>query len=136
VPPRPACSVVVPFAGSDAALEACLTALEALVLRAGDEILVADNRPQARAGRRGPVEIVAAPGPASSYFARGLAAGRAGGEWLVFVDADALPDPACSTRTSRRLPARARRSWRARSPATRIRASARCATTTSTRRRP
>lgn len=90
---RPPASVIVPFAGPAAALEACLEALAALTLREGDEILVADNRPHPSPGRRGRVRILDAAGPASSYFARGVAAAEAAGEWLVFLDADCSPDP-------------------------------------------
>ncbi len=52
-------------------------------------MLVADNRPQAEARTHGRTHVIPAPGPASPYFARQQAAARAGGEWLVFVDADA-----------------------------------------------
>jgi len=89
--PRPSCSVIVPFAGTDDELEGCLAALTALELRDGDEILVADNRARSVEARRGEIRIVAAPGPASSYFARGVGVRAAQGEWLVFVDADCLP---------------------------------------------
>ena len=84
---RPTCSVVVPFAGSGAELEACLKAMAAIALAPGDELLVADNRatPDPR--------LIDASGPASSYFARQVAARRATGEWLVFVDADTVPEP-------------------------------------------
>jgi len=89
---RPAVSVIVPFAGSAAELDACLAALAALRTREGDEVLVADNRRDS-APRSGPVEVVPAPGPASSYFARAHAAARARADWLVFLDADTLPEP-------------------------------------------
>jgi GT2 family glycosyltransferase len=79
--------VIVPFAGRDEELDGCLAALAALDLRDGDELLVADNRPRPRPG------VVDARGPASSYFARDVAAARAKGEWLVFVDADCVPEP-------------------------------------------
>lgn len=84
---RPTVSVIVPFAGADAELDRCLTALGRLELREGDELLVADNRPSPRPG------LVDARGPASSYFARDVAARCARGEWLVFIDADCVPDP-------------------------------------------
>lgn len=90
---RPTASVIVPFAGPQADLDACLDALRSLELGDGDEVLVADNRTMPRPGRHGAVEVIAADGPASSYFARGVAAARATGEWLVFVDADCRPDP-------------------------------------------
>jgi len=79
--------VIVPFAGSDAALDSCLAAVGRLELREGDELLVADNRPSPRPG------LVDARGPASSYFARDVAARLATGEWLVFLDADCVPEP-------------------------------------------
>jgi GT2 family glycosyltransferase len=84
---RPTVTVIVPFAGTDAQLDAALEAVGRLELRAGDELLVADNRPHPRPG------LVDASGPASSYFARDVAARRAKGEWLVFLDADCVPEP-------------------------------------------
>lgn len=94
MPDRPSCSVIAPFAGPQPELERFLADLAAVVVRPGDELLVADNRPEARAGTRGHIELVAAAGPPSAYYARGVAARRARGEWLVFVDADTAPDPA------------------------------------------
>lgn len=91
--PRAAASVVVPFAGSPAELEAALAALAALELTDSDEVLLADNRSEPQPGVRGRVEIVEARGPASSYFARAVAARRARNPWLVFLDADCLPEP-------------------------------------------
>ena len=78
--------MIVPFAGSEEALDACLAAMGGLDLREHDELLVSDNRAQPRPG------LVDASGPASSYFARDVAARRARGEWLVFLDADCVPD--------------------------------------------
>jgi GT2 family glycosyltransferase len=75
--------VIVPFAGSEADLDRCLRAMDGL---GADELLVADNRLQPRPG------LVDASGPASSYYARSVAAARATGEWLVFLDADVEPE--------------------------------------------
>ena len=84
---RPPVSVIVPFYGDERAASLAMRALAAIELRDGDELLVADNRPRPRAG------LVDASGPASSYHARDVAARRANGEWLVFLDADCVPEP-------------------------------------------
>jgi GT2 family glycosyltransferase len=89
---RPAVSVIVPFAGSDDELRTCLAHLGTLVLRGGDEILVADNRlGSADAGAAHGVRLVAADGVPAAGFARNRAAAVAHGEWLVFIDADTRP---------------------------------------------
>lgn len=89
---RPRVSVIVPFAGSDAELRACLAGLGQLALRAGDEVLVADNRPgSADGGAAHGVRIVAADGARAAGFARNRAAAVAHGEWLVLIDADTRP---------------------------------------------
>ena len=75
---RPAVTVVVPFAGSDEQLGELRATLSRLRLRPGDELIVSDNR-------RDPVRTPA--------YARNRAADGARGEWLVFLDADVLPDP-------------------------------------------
>ncbi len=89
---RPTASVIVPFAGSPEELRACLDHLGRLAVRAGDEVLLADNRAGA-AGRGAAhgVRIIAADGVAAAGFARNRAAEVAHGEWLVFIDADARP---------------------------------------------
>ena len=89
---RPHVSVIVPFAGSDDELRSCLDRLGQLALRAGDEVLVADNRPgSADGGAAHGVRIVAADGVRAPGFARNRAAALAHGEWLVFIDADTRP---------------------------------------------
>jgi len=85
---RPAVDVVLPFRGSDEALERVAQRLGGLELRRGDSVTLADNRPGAVGGWRGPVRILAAQGRQTSYFARnqGVAVGAA--PWIVFLDAD------------------------------------------------
>jgi cellulose synthase/poly-beta-1,6-N-acetylglucosamine synthase-like glycosyltransferase len=89
---RPTVSLIAPFAGSQDDLARFLSALDRVALRAGDEVLVADNRREPPIARCDP-RVLEARGPASSYFARQVASARAGGEWLVFVDADTVPEP-------------------------------------------
>lgn len=86
---RPAVTVIVPFAGPQAALDRCLAALDRIDLRGDDEVIVADNRADPRPAGR----VVDASGRASSYYARQVAAGRAANAWLVFLDADVVPEP-------------------------------------------
>jgi hypothetical protein len=71
--PRPSADVVVPFAGTDAALADVRARVAALTLREGDSARVVDNRAQ-------PV--------ASSYAARNAGAAAGTAEWIVFLDAD------------------------------------------------
>jgi len=90
---RPSVSVIVPVAGTGRDV----VALAGLVLAAGDEVLLADNRPArlrsdslpAPSGAR----VIDAAGPPSAYLARARAADAARGEWLVFLDADVRPAP-------------------------------------------
>jgi glycosyltransferase involved in cell wall biosynthesis len=88
--------VIVPFAGPSAALRAVRDRMAALHLGPGDSLLVVDNTP----GRADPalgggsgVEVVHASGRRTPGFARNRGAGRGSAEWLVFIDADAVPDP-------------------------------------------
>jgi GT2 family glycosyltransferase len=84
--------VVVPFAGSDAELEAVARTVGRLSRRDGDSAVVVDNRstrlpPRTLDG----VQIVPAPECQSSYFARNRGAGHGEAEWLLFIDADVTP---------------------------------------------
>ena len=90
-PMRPTATVIVPFLGEQAALDALLECLAALPLGGGDEVLVADNRHGAGASARGTVRVIPVPWPRSSYSARNAAARQSGGDWLVFIDADCEP---------------------------------------------
>lgn len=93
--PRPAVDVVVPFAGAASDLEATMRRVSALALRAGDTLVVVDNRPAAAAPvpAHGPVRLLRAPELQSPAFARNRGAAAGSGEWLVFIDADVDAPP-------------------------------------------
>jgi len=91
--PRPAVSVVVPFAGSRSAGAAAIAALATIRLEPGDRLIMVDNNAPA-IGLESPLaglEIVHDAAERSSYFARNLGAGRSSAEWLLFIDADCEP---------------------------------------------
>lgn len=94
-PDRPSVDVVVPFAGSAAALERLLQTLAGVALGAGDSMVVVDNgppspdrRPRAFGERRRVIVETRLP---SSYYARNHGAQEGSAEWLLFVDADTEP---------------------------------------------
>jgi glycosyltransferase involved in cell wall biosynthesis len=87
---RPAVDIVVPCAGSDAALDDLLTRLKAIELGDGDTLTVVDNRPDSR--DRGE-HVLADPDQQSSYHARNRGAARGSAPWLLFIDADVDPAP-------------------------------------------
>ena len=90
---------MVPFAGDERAAQRLASNLEPLAVAARDAVIVADNSGAgasptplrdwaAGEGRR----VVAARGERSSYHARNAGAAAAGNEWLLFIDADCVPD--------------------------------------------
>jgi mycofactocin glycosyltransferase len=94
--PRPAVSVVVPFRGDAAAARRLSDALASLELRAGDELIVADNSDGGVAASDAlspATTVVRATGERSSYHARNAGAMAAAGRWLLFMDADCTPAP-------------------------------------------
>lgn len=92
---RPPVSVVVPFFGSAVDGRATLSALAGIRLRAGDEVIVADNTPAGVLAKAAPAaaRVVPATQERSSYYARNVGAELARNEWLLFIDADCHPDP-------------------------------------------
>jgi len=91
--PRPGVSVIVPFRGDETAAERLIASLQRLDLREGDEVIVADNSDTGVVPAVGSIRAVRAVGERSSYHARNVAAACATGEWLLFTDADCVPDP-------------------------------------------
>ena len=91
---RPPVSVIVPFAGDRAGAARTIAALRRLDLGDGDEVRIADNSPGGVLASSPPngVEVVRAAGERSSYHARNAAARGARGDWLLFLDADCVPD--------------------------------------------
>lgn len=101
---RPSASVIVPFAGSDAELDALMKTLEVLERRPGDEVIVVDNRrprastPPGRSPgiarfRAHAVTLQRAGEIATPAFARNEGLRLASAEWLVFIDSDTRPRP-------------------------------------------
>jgi GT2 family glycosyltransferase len=91
---RPAVSVVVPFRGDEAAAELTLESVSRIELRDGDELVLADNSDDGVLGKvaAGRLDVIRATGERSSYHARNTGARAAReGEWLLFIDADCVP---------------------------------------------
>ena len=93
---RPSFDVVVPFAGTDAALADLIRRMGAIALRDGDTLTIVDNRAQGSVpplDAGSPAEVIAAPLQQSSYHARNRGAERGHAPWILFLDADVDPAP-------------------------------------------
>jgi GT2 family glycosyltransferase len=91
---RPRIDVVVPFAGSQNALDDLLERLSGIRLNEGDSLAVVDNRAEgggSPASAAIPVTVIAARERRSSYFARNAGARRGVAEWILFIDSDVEP---------------------------------------------
>lgn len=89
---RPSVDVIVPFLGSADELKALERRLRRVRLRDGDSLRIVDNNPDTPGALpAGQVEVVRAPERQAPGFARNRGAEGGHGEWLVFLDADAVP---------------------------------------------
>jgi mycofactocin glycosyltransferase len=86
--------LVVPFLGAADELERLLGSLERLRLRDGDTVVVVDNGPQPAAVRaNGRPSVVHASAVSSPGYARNRGAAEGRADWIVFIDADTVPEP-------------------------------------------
>lgn len=105
---RPAVDVVAPLRGERSELEELRARLGRLRLRPSDSVLVVDNTPRAAsagAAEPGGVPVLHAAERTTPGFARNRGAARGSAEWIVFLDADTVPEPDLLERYFDPLPA-------------------------------
>jgi GT2 family glycosyltransferase len=88
---RPPVSVVMPFAGHASAAARAIASLRSLNVSDGDELILSDN--SGGVGATEGVAVVPAPGERSPSHARNAGVARATRDWVLFIDADCIPDP-------------------------------------------
>jgi GT2 family glycosyltransferase len=81
----------MPFAGDATAATAAVASLRSLAISEGDELILSDN--SGGVGAVDEIVVVHAHGERSPSHARNAGAARAGRDWILFVDADCMPDP-------------------------------------------
>jgi GT2 family glycosyltransferase len=90
-------AVICPFSGSVDEGARTAERLSRIARRQGDQLVLVDNTPEGVLSRLSlalaEVEVVRAPLEQSSYYARNLGAECTSSEWLLFIDADCLPQP-------------------------------------------
>jgi colanic acid/amylovoran biosynthesis glycosyltransferase len=90
---RPPVSVIIPFGGSAQEVPPLERSIERLELAAGDQVIVIDNTPAGLGLELSGARTVRAADHRSSYYARNVGAEAAECEWLLFIDADCIPEP-------------------------------------------
>ncbi len=86
-------SVVMPFAGSPEAAADAIRSLQQIATISGDELILVDNSRIPSGATAAEVRVLRADREHTSYHARNTGAQGAVNDWLLFIDADTVPDP-------------------------------------------